>query len=100
MQWGRINRKNADLEREQQSDLTLEEEEQRERGLSPEEARYAALRAFGNPALISEQTHATWAWAWLESFAGDLKYGLRGMRRNPGSTLLAVLIVGLGIGGA
>jgi predicted permease len=100
MRWWRINRRNADLERELRSDLALEEEEQRERGLSSEEARYAALRAFGNPALISEQTHATWSWSWLESLAGDLKYGFRGMSRNAGSTLLAVLIVGLGIGGA
>ena len=80
--------------------LQLEEEEQRERGLSSEEARYAALRAFGNPTLIREQTHATWSWSWLESLASDLKYGFRGMRRNAGSTVFAILIVGLGIGGA
>jgi predicted permease len=100
MPWWRITKKSADLERELQSDLALEEEEQRERGLSPKEARYAAVRAFGNTTLIREQTHATWSWSWLESFAGDLKYGLRGMRRNAGSTVFAILIAGLGIGGA
>jgi predicted permease len=100
MRWWRRAKRNNDLERELQSDLELEEEEQRERGLSSEEARYAALRAFGNPTLIREQTHATWSWSWLESLAGDLKYGFRGMRRNAGSTLFAILIVGLGIGGA
>jgi predicted permease len=100
MRWWRINKRDADLERELQSDLDLEEEEQRERGLSSQEARYAALRAFGNPTLIREQTHATWSWSWLESFASDLKYGLRGMCRNAGSTIFAILIVGLGIGGA
>jgi predicted permease len=100
MRWWRITKRNADLERELQSDLALEEEEQRERGLSSKEARYAALRAFGNPTLISEQTHATWSWSWLESLASDLKYGYRGMCRNAGSTLFVILIVGLGIGGA
>ena len=100
MRWWRVTKRNADLERELQSDLALEEEEQRERGLSSEEARYAALRAFGNPTLIHEQTHATWSWSWLESLASDLKYGYRGMCRNAGSTLFAILIVGLGIGGA
>jgi len=100
MRWWRIKKRNADLERELQSDLELEEEEQWERGLSPEEARYAALRAFGNPTLIREQTRATWSWSWLESLASDLKYGIRGMGRNPGSTIFAILIVGLGIGGA
>src|SRR5438874_13399467 len=96
MNWWRITKRNADLERE----LQLEEEEQRERGLSSEEARYAALRAFGNPTLVREQTHAIWSWSWLESFACDLKYGFRGIRRNAGSTVFAILIVGLGIGGA
>ena len=100
MKWWPIKRRNEDLERELRSDLELEEEEQRERGLSSEEARYAALRAFGNPTLIREQTHAAWSWSWLESLARDLKYGFRGMRRNAGSTVFAILIVGLGIGGA
>ena len=100
MRWWRITKRNADLERELQSDLALEEEEHRERGLSSEESRHAALRAFGNPTLIREQTQATWSWSWLESLVSDLKYGFRGMRRNPGSTIFAILIVGLGIGGA
>jgi hypothetical protein len=90
MPWWRITKKNADLDRELRSDLELEEEEQRERGLSSKEARYAAVRAFGNTTLIREQTQATWSWSWLESFAGDLKYGFRGMRRNVGSTVFAM----------
>ena len=100
MRWWPTKKRKSDLERELQSDLGLEEEEQRERGLSSEEARYAALRAFGNPTLIREQTHATWSWNWIESLASDVKYGFRGMGRNAGSTLFAILIVGLGIGGA
>ena len=43
MRWWQIRKRDADLERELNSDLELEEEEQRERGLSPEEARRAAL---------------------------------------------------------
>src|SRR5580704_5493322 len=99
MAWWRITKK-KDLDRELQSDIELEEEEQRERGLSSKEAQYAAVRAFGNTTLIREQTRATWSWSWLESFAGDLRYGFRGMRRNLGSTVFAILIAGLGIGGA
>ena len=30
--------------------------------MSPEEARLAALRAFGNPLLLRDQTRATWSW--------------------------------------
>ena len=100
MRWWPFTKRNADLERELQSDLALEEQEQQERGLSSEEARFAALRAFGNPTLIREQTHAAWSWSWLESLVRDVHYGFRGMRRNAGSTVFAILIVGLGIGGA
>ena len=100
MKWWQIRKRDADLERELQSDLELEKEEQRERGLSSKEAHYAALRAFGNTMLIREQTRATWSLSWLESLVSDLKYGIRGMFRNPGSTIFAILIVGLGIGGA
>ncbi|HEX4322659.1 MAG TPA: ABC transporter permease [Acidobacteriaceae bacterium] len=100
MKWWQVKRRNADLERELQSDIDLEEEEQRERGLSAKEAHYAARRAFGNTELIREQTHAAWSSAWIESFVSDLRFGIRGMFRNAGSTVFAILIVGLGIGGA
>jgi predicted permease len=100
MRWWSFGKRDADLERELHSDLEFEEEEQRERGMSADEARYAARRAFGNPTLIREQTHAVWSWSWLESLGHDLKYGFRGMRRNAGSTVFVILILGLGIGGA
>jgi predicted permease len=100
MRWWQIRKRDADLARELQADIELEEEEQREHGLSAEEARYAARRAFGNTTLIREQTRAVWSRVWLESLLRDLGYGVRGMRRNAGSTVFAILIVGLGIGGA
>ncbi len=100
MRWWQIRKRDADLARELQADIELEEEEQREHGLSAEEARYAARRAFGNTTLIREQTRAAWSWVWVESLLRDLGYGFRGMRRNAGSTVFAILIVGLGIGGA
>jgi hypothetical protein len=98
MRWWQIKRRDADLERELRSDLDLEEEEQREGGISGEEARYTALRAFGNPNLIHEQTHAVWAWTWLESLARDLRISLRTLLRTPGFAVIAILVMALGIG--
>jgi len=78
--------------------LELEEEEQRERGLLPEEARRAALRAFGNPTLIREQSHLAWGWGWLEDFLKDVAYGVRSLLRSPALTAVALLSLALGIG--
>lgn len=98
MNWWQIKKRDADLERELRSDLELEEEEQREGGVPEEEARYAALRAFGNPTLIREQTLAVWSWNWFESLARDLRFSLRTLCRTPGFTVIAILVMALGIG--
>src|SRR5579859_746583 len=100
MKWWLISKRNADLERELQSDLELEEEEQRERGLSSKEARYAALRAFGNPTLIREQTHAVWNWNRLENLLRDLRISIRTLFRSPGFSIIAVVVMALCIGAA
>ncbi len=97
MKWWQIKKRDADLERELRSDIELEEEEQRESGLPPEEAHYAAMRAFGNPTLIREQTHVVWS-NWIESPARDLRYSLRTLWRTPGFSLTAIVVMALSIG--
>ena len=100
MRWWPITRRDADLEHELQSDLELEEEEQRERGVSPEKARYAALRAFGNPTLIHEHTRAVWTWNRLENLLRDVRISIRTLLRSPGFSTIAVLVMALCIGAA
>ena len=87
MQWWQLRKRDADLKRELRSDLELEEEEQREKGTSPEEANYAARRAFGNILLIREKTHEVWGWAWFERFLADGRYALRALLKSPGFAL-------------
>ena len=67
-------------------------------GMSREEAHYAAVRAFGNPTLLKEETKETWGWIWLEQFASSLRYAVRTLSRAPGFSFVAVLVIALGIG--
>jgi putative ABC transport system permease protein len=67
-------------------------------GMSAEEAHYAALRAFGNPALLREQARATWNWTWLELLVRDVRHGVRTLMRTPGFAAIAILVIALGIG--
>ncbi|HTX35748.1 MAG TPA: permease prefix domain 1-containing protein, partial [Bryobacteraceae bacterium] len=82
MRWLRRKQREHDLEREIRADLELEAAEQRAAGLSPEEARHAALRAFGNPALVQEDVRETWGWSFARQLAQDLHYALRTIRGN------------------
>src|SRR5580698_1975521 len=67
-------------------------------GMSPEEARHAAMRSFGNPTALRDEARSTWSWNWLENFKRDLRYGIRTLARTPGFSVVAILVMALGIG--
>ena len=86
------------LDQEIRDHLERETQDNIDRGMSPEEARYAALRKFGNVMRVKEQTHEVWTVMWLEQFLQDVRYGARTLGRNPSLTIAAVLAIALGVG--
>ncbi len=88
----------ADLEEEMRLHLELRGEQQAESGVEASDASAAARRRFGNPTVLREKSRSAWGWEWLEDFFQDVKYGLRGMARSTGITVVALLSLALGIG--
>ena len=55
----------ARLNDELQFHLDQQVKENIARGFAPDEARYAALRTFGNPGLLRDEARSSWSWNWL-----------------------------------
>jgi putative ABC transport system permease protein len=88
----------AELDLELDTHRTLLVEEYLRRGLSEDEARRAALVTLGNATQLREAHRAIRGAPLLEEVIRDFTYALRGFRRQPAFTAVAVLTLALGIG--
>src|SRR6266542_4800053 len=85
----------AEMDEEMRSHIEMQTQENVNAGMNPEEARSAALRQFGRVESIKETCRDQRGASWIEQAIQDFRYGLRMVRKNPGSSLLAVLILAL-----
>src|SRR2546429_7139212 len=90
------NRSARQLDDEIQFHLEQQIAENISAGMGQQEARYAAMRSFGNPIILKEETRDTWGWIWLDQAGQDLRYGLRTLRNSPNFTAVAALTLSPG----
>lgn len=87
----------ADLDDELQAHLDLAAAELERSGLAPDEARRRARAQFGSVLAARERVHDQQGVPWIEHLAHDVRDAVRGLRRTPGFTAAAVVVLGAGI---
>ncbi|MFT4113903.1 ADOP family duplicated permease [Silvibacterium sp.] len=92
------SRKDQELADEIASHLAHLQDENAARGLSPEEAQRQARLCLGNPRTIREEVWRNRSIPWLEDLWRDLRFALRSLGKTPGFTLIAILVIAVGIG--
>ena len=78
--------------------IERETQERVRNGQAPDVARRDALVAFGGVERFKDEVRDARGTRPLEEIGADIRYALRGLRRNPGFALTGILVLGVGIG--
>jgi putative ABC transport system permease protein len=99
--WRNVSRRRAieeDLDAEIRSYQEILEDEKARTNANPETARREALLELGGTEQIKEAVRDVRLGVTLDEIAAELRQSWRGLRRNPGLTILGTLMLALGMG--
>jgi len=91
-------KRRSELDEELQFHVELATEAKVAAGMTAAEARRKALIEFGGVERTREQCHEQRPGWWLGTVLQDVRYSLRGFRRNPAFAVTAIATLALGIG--
>ena len=106
LSWLKRRRRELDLDEddfqaEVRAHLAIAAEEKVSDGVDHQDARYAALREFGNVTQTTEAARRVWTPRWLgglRDLSSDVRYAIRALARNRGFSLTVIGVLTLGIG--
>ena len=90
-----------DFKDEIRAHLAIAADERAADGADRDDARYAALREFGNVTLTTEAARRVWLPRWVEpvrDLTSDVRYAVRALAKNPAFAFTVIGVLALGIG--
>src|SRR6185369_13682660 len=86
----------AALDEELEAHRAFAQEELERAGMTPAEAAAESRRRMGNTLLAREDSRDVWIVRWADRLRQHVRYGMRGLGREPAFALTAILTLSLG----